>query len=206
MDGLVDVIPDPVLAAAPGRVVGLVGPPGMGLTRLGLGMLTDPARRGPVAAVDARGWLSPAAAWEVGVDPGRLVVVRCTDRSLWPRVAAALLEGLGAVYAEVPAGVGDAALRRLAALARSRRSALVLRPLRGGLPSGLAHLRLEAVGVRWEGAGEGHGRLLRRRITLRAAGRAVAGIEHEVEVDDDGTHPVRVVSRLAAAPSGQAAG
>ena len=206
MDGLVDVIPDPVLAAAPGRVVGLVGPPGLGLTRLGLGMLTDPARRGPVAAVDARGWLSPAAAWEVGVDPGRLVVVRCTDRSLWPRVAAALLEGLGAVYAEVPAGVGDAALRRLAALARSRRSALVLRPLRGGLPSGLAHLRLEAVGVRWEGAGEGHGQLLRRRITLRAAGRAVAGIEHEVEVDDDGTHPVRVVSRLAAAPSGQAAG
>jgi hypothetical protein len=206
VDNLVDMSPDPILAAEPGRVVGLVGHPGLGLTRLGLGMLAGPARLGPVAAVDARGWLSPAAAWEVGVGPDRLVVVRCADRSLWPRVTAALLEGLGAVYAEVPAGVGDAVLRRLAALARSRRSALVLRPLRGGLPSGLAHLRLEAVGVRWEGAGEGHGLLLRRRITLRAAGRAMAGIERVVEVDDDGTHAVRVVSRLAAAPAGQATG
>lgn len=198
---------DPVqLAAEPGRVVGLLGAPGFGLTRLGLSMLAAPAAAGRVAAVDVRGWLSPAAAWEVGVPPDRFVVVRCADRERWVQVTAALLEGIGAVYAEVPAGVGEAMLRRLAALARSRRAALLLRPLQGELPSGLAHLRLHAQAVAWSGVEQGHGRLSLRRMTIRAEGRATRGIDRVIEVEDDGTHPLRVVSGLAAAPAGRAAG
>ncbi|MBS1196110.1 MAG: recA bacterial recombination protein [Actinobacteria bacterium] len=131
-------LPRPVPVAEPGRVLGLVGPPGLGLTRLGLSLLADPARRGPVAVVDVRGWLCPPAAWEAGVPPERLVVVRCAEQGLWGRVTAALLEGLPAVYAEVPPGAAEVLLRRLGALARARRAALILRPLRGGLPSGLA--------------------------------------------------------------------
>lgn len=194
------------LAAEPGRVVGLVGPAGFGLTRLGLAMLAHPSGAGRVAVIDVRGWLSPEAAWEVGIEPDRLVVVRCDDLSLWPRVAAALVEGLPAVYAEVPVGVTDAVLRRLGALARSRRSALLLRPVRGGLPSGLAHLHLDAREVAWAGVERGHGRLGRRRLSLLARGRATRGIERTVEVEDDGTHAVRVVSGLAVAPAGRAAG
>jgi hypothetical protein len=194
------------LVAEAGKVVGLVGPPGFGLTRLGFTMLAEPARSGRVAAVDVRGWLSPAAAWEVGVAPDRFVVVRCPDRSLWPRVTAALLEGLAAVYAEVPAGIGDAALRRLGALARSRRAALLLRPVRGGLPSGLTHLHLRAEAVEWRGLERGHGRLQGRRLTIRAGGRAARGIDRVLEVEDDGTHALRVVSGLAPAPAGRAAG
>jgi len=195
-----------LLAAEPGRVVGLVGPAGFGLTRLGLSMLAHPAAAGQVAVIDVRGWMSPEAAWEVGVAPERLVVVRCSDRLLWPKVVAALVEGIPAIYAEVPAGIDDSTLRRLGALTRSRRAALLLRPLRGGLPSGLAHLHLDARKVAWSGVEQGHGRLSRRRLFLLARGRATRGIEQTVEVEDDGTHAVRVVSGLAVAPAGRAAG
>ncbi len=213
VDGVIDAAammqPDdaPVLLTAePGRVVGLVGPAGYGLTRLGLSMLAHPSAAGQVAVIDVRGWMSPEAAWEVGVTPERLVVVRCSDRSVWPKVVAALVEGLPAIYAEVPAGVDDATLRRLGALTRSRRAALLLRPLRGGLPSGLAHLHLDAREVVWGGADRGHVRLTRRHLSLLARGRATRGIERMVEVEDDGTHALRVVSGLAAAPAGRAAG
>ena len=196
----------PRLAVQPGRVLALEGAPGLGMTRIALALLAEPARSAPVAAVDVRGWLSPAAAWEAGVPAERLVVVRCGDRSLWPKVAAALLDGIGAVYAEVPSGIPDRVLHRLAALARSRGAALVLRPLRGSLPAGLAHLRLTASGVRWEGAEAGHGRLTRRLVVVRASGRAVGGVERSLEVDDDGSHAVRLVPGLAAASAGRAAG
>jgi hypothetical protein len=196
--------PPATLAAEPGRVLGLVGPPGYGLTRLGLAMLVD--RPGIVAVVDVRGWLNPEAAWEVGAAPERLVVVRCSDRSRWPQVTAALLEGLTAVYAEVPRGIDEAMLRRLGALARARRAALLLRPLRGDLPSGLAHLRLQASEIAWEGADRGHGRLATRRLILEAAGRAMRGIEQTLEVEDDGSDALRLASRLAVATPGRAAG
>jgi len=215
--------PPGLLAAQPGRVMGLEGPPGYGLTRLGLSMLSG--HPGTVAVVDVRGWLSPLAAWEAGVAPEDLVVVRCPQRERWAQVTAALLEGLGAVYAEVPPGINDQLLRRLGALARVRRAILndqllrrlgalarvrrailLLRPLRGGLPAGLAHLRLQGEAVAWEGAGAGHGRLTERLLTLRAGGKGVGGVERRIEVEDDGTDTVRVVPGLAVAPSRYAAG
>ena len=200
--------PDPVapflIAAEPGRVLGLIGGPGTGLTRLALSLLAG--HPGMVAVVDVRGWLCPVAAWEVGIAPDRLVVVRCPDRRDWPKVTASLVEGFPVVYAEVPAHPADADLRRLGALARARNAALILRPVSGDLPAGLLHLRLEAEAVRWEGVDRGHGALLRRRLILRASGKGALGIEQVVEVEDDGSHAVRVVSRLAAAPPGLAAG
>ena len=194
------------IQAEPGRVLGLVGPPGFGLTRLGLSLLAAPSLTGMVAVVDVRGWLCPVAAWEVGIIPERLVVVRCPDRRRWLQVTASLLEGFPVVFAEVPAGAGEADLRRLAALSRARRSALVLRPVSGDLPAGLLHLRIEATAVRWEGVDRGHGALLRRRLTFRTSGKGARGIEQVMEMEDDGTHAVRLVPGLAAAPSGLAAG
>lgn len=185
------------LALEPGRIVGLDGAPGSGLTRLGLSLLAPLA--GPVAIVDARGWFCPVAGWESGLDPGRMVVVRCGDRDQWSQVMAALVEGVRAVYAEVPPGVPEPMLRRLGALVRSRRTALVLRPLRGPLPSGAVHLRLRAHLISWEGPDAGHGRLQHRRIVVEASGKGMGGMTRFMEVEDDGTHPVRVVSRLAAA-------
>ena len=185
---------DRYLQLQPGQVTELVGVPGTGLTRLGLRLLAGPSQMAPVVVIDTRGWISPEAAWETGVDGENLIVVRCDETSLWPKVAAALLEGVRALYAEVPRGVKDHDLRRLAALARARKVAVVMRPIGEGLPSGVAFLRLRALGVTWEGADRGHGKLTKRRLVLEASGKGVAGISRRFEVEDEGTDVVRVVS------------
>ncbi len=195
-----------LLSLRPGRVTELVGVPGTGLTRLGLGLLAPASRIAPVVALDTRGWISPMAAWETGVIPENLVIVRCDRSQIWPQVTAALLEGVRALYAEVPAEVREQDLRRLAALARARKVSVAMRPMGRGLPSGVAHLRLRAIGVTWEGTDHGHGRLGRRRLMLEASGKGAAGITRRFEVEDEGSHTVRVVSDVVVGETRRAAG
>lgn len=195
-----------LLDLQPGRITELLGVPGTGLTRLGLKLLAPHSHTAPVVALDARGWISPEAAWETGVRPARLVVVRCDDPALWPKVTAALLEGVRAMYAEVPARIREQDLRRLAALARARRVAVAMRSMGGGLPGGVAYLKLRALGVTWEGADMGHGRLTRRRLVLEATGKGVAGMARRFEVEDEGTDVVRVVSDVVVDQARRAVG
>jgi hypothetical protein len=194
------------LQLRPGQVTELLGIPGTGLTRLGLRLLAGPSQSAPVVALDTRGWISPAAAWETGVVPESLVIVRCVDPGIWPKVAAALLEGVRALYAEVPAGAKEQDLRRLAALARARKVAVAMRPMGRGLPSGVAHLRLRALGVTWEGADQGHGRLRRRRLMLEASGKGASGMIRRFEVEDEGSDVVRVVSDVVVGEARRAVG
>lgn len=185
------------LSLQPGRITELAGPAGSGMTRLGLQLLAEPSRRSQVVALDVKGWLSPTAAWEVGVDPTRLVVVRCREPGIWVQLMAVLMEGARALYAEVPSGISDHDLRRLAALARARKVGVAMRSLGEQLPSGTAFIRLNAVGVSWEGTDDGHGSLGRRQLRLDVSGKGVAGMTRSIEVIDDGADGVRVVSRLA---------
>lgn len=193
-----------LLALQPGRIVELSGVAGMGLTRLGYRMLAEPSRRGPVVALDVRGWMSPAAAWETGVERSNLVVVRCSDARLWPQVASALCEGVSAVYAEVPRGVRDQDLRRLAALIRARQVRAVLRPVSGELAGGVVHLRVRAVEVAWQGTDRGHGRLEGRRLSVEISGKGASGMTRRIELEDVGENAVRVVSGLAPRATGRA--
>jgi hypothetical protein len=190
----------------PGRVIELAGVPGTGLTRLGLRLLAPPSLVGTVVALDSRGWISPEAAWETGVIPENLVIVRCDQAQIWPKVAAALLEGVRALYAEVPAGTKDQDLRRLAALARARKVSVAMRPLGDGLPPGVAHLRLRALGVTWEGADQGHGQLKRRRLVLEASGKGALGVSRRFEVEDEGSDVVRLVSDVVVGETRRAVG
>ena len=193
------------LPVYPGRVIGLEGPTGLGLTRIGLSMLSATPSSCRVV-VDVRGWLCPLAAWEVGIDPDHLAVVRCDDAHRWSRVLAVLLDGVKVIYAEVPRGVKESLLRRLGAKARARNATVILRPLAGRVPSGTAFLRLRAVRVEWAGAREGHGSLGRRTQVVELSGKGAAGRYQVVEVEDDGARPVRVVSRLVTPQVGRSAG
>lgn len=195
--------PQAGLVVAPGDVAVLLGEPGYGLTRVGLSLLAAHAGHGPVAFLDVRGWLCPLAAWEMGIDPGRFLVARCNDVTTWGRAAAALLDGVQALYAEVPRGVSEQVLRKLGALARRRRTPLVLRPLHGRAPSGIATLTISAQAVSWEGADRGHGRIRTRRGRLELSGKAVRGMTRLVEVEDDGASPVYLVSDVGVAEAGR---
>jgi hypothetical protein len=75
-----------------------------------------------------------------------------------------------------------------------------------GLPGGVAYLRLRAVGVTWEGADQGHGRLTRRRLVLEATGKGAAGTNRRFEVEDEGTDDVRLVSDVVVDQAGRAVG
>ena len=86
---------------------------------------------------------------------------------------AALVPGVRGVYAEVPTGIREPVLRRIGARARTSRTPLVLRPLGGPLPGGIAHLRLEARTVQWEGVDRGHGHLRSRRAGFEVSGKAI---------------------------------
>jgi len=187
---------DGIFRLDPGEVAGLSGIPGSGLTRIGLALLAPHATKGCIACIDVRGWMSPAPAWEMGIDPARLVVIRSGDIIAWGRIVATLLAGVGGVYAEVPRGVKDAALRNLVAKARTQRTPLVLRPIAGELPSGMVHLHLKAREITWFGTEAGHGRLRTRRTLLDASGKAMRGMERTIEVEDDGTNNLRVVPHL----------
>ncbi|HZD22390.1 MAG TPA: hypothetical protein VE569_03165 [Acidimicrobiia bacterium] len=189
-----------LLDLQPGRITELVGDPGTGLTRLGLVLLAPYSLQTPVVALDTQGWISPGAAWESGVNTDQLVIVRCGEPGLWVKVMASLLEGVRAIYAEVPARIRDHDLRRLAALARTRRVAVAMRAMDGTLPAGIAYLRLRAVGVTWEGADRGHGRLTRRRLVLEASGKGAFGTTRRFEVEDEGKDAMRVVSDVVVDP------
>jgi hypothetical protein len=192
-----------LLTIAPGQIAGLNGIPGSGLTRIGMLLLAPYAVRGPLVYLDVRGWANPMAAWEMGIEPERLVVVRNSDVASWGRIIATLLDGVRGVYAEVPVGMRDQVLYKLAALTRVKRTPLVLRPISGKLPSGVAHLNLEAREVVWEGTEAGHGNLTNRRTRLVASGKATRGMVRTIEVEDDGTNDLRVVSHLGAQATGR---
>lgn len=194
-----------VLSLPPGKTMVLVGATGFGLTRIGLAALVGPARLGPVAYMDVRGWLCPSVAWTAGIAPERFIVVRCSDPVQWSRAVATLIDGVRAVYAEVPRGVKDPQLRTLVSLAQRRDSTLVLRST-VDVPVGLGYVRLAAESVKWEGTDAGHGRLGRRRVVLRASGKAMRGIPRLIEVEDHGTDDLHLVSGLAITPPGRAAG
>ncbi len=194
------------LVLMPGRVVGLVGPPGFGLTRLGLSMVGEYAAAGPVVCVDVRGWLSPTAAWEAGVPADRLVLVRAKDPVQWAKVVAVVLEGVGSVYAEVPSDVPEAHIRRLAAISRRSKTPLVLRPVRGRLPPGTVQLTVTPETLQWEGVAQGYGRLTQRRLLLSASGKVMRGMTTMIEVEDDGTNTLHMVPGLATAATRHANG
>jgi hypothetical protein len=83
------------------------------------------------------------------------------------------LEAFDVVLAWPVRGVSSGEARRLTSLSRERDSVLLL--CGGGWPE-RPDLRLEAIRSEWLGLGDGHGRLLARRLHVRIQGRGSASL------------------------------
>ncbi|WP_460309050.1 hypothetical protein [Actinocorallia aurea] len=135
---------------------------------LGTALVAGAARGQEFAAVVGMPEFGVAAAVGMGADPDRLLLVDAPGER-WVEVVAALVEGVRLVLVRPPARPAPALARRLVALARKHGCALVA----AGEWEG-AQVRLTVSDASWEGLGQGHGRLLSRRVRVTAAGRGAA--------------------------------
>jgi hypothetical protein len=154
-----------------GSSVGVEG--AAGATSLALALLAEATATGSWAAAVGVPSIGLAAAAELGVTLGRLVMVADPGPRSWATTTATLVDAFDLVLVR-PSGrvrAGDA--RRLAARARERGAVVVHA---GGAPWPEAHdVRLTVESARWEGLGHGHGHLQARRVDVVAGGRRAAG-------------------------------
>jgi hypothetical protein len=141
-----------------------------GSVALALALVARASAGGSWVAVVGLPELGVAAAEEAGIVLERLALVPEPDLS-WAMTVAALLDAIDVVLVRPPSRVSGGEARRLAVRARERRA--VLLPLGGTWP-GPADLRLAITASRWEGLGQGHGRLEARRVEVVADGRGAA--------------------------------
>jgi hypothetical protein len=136
-------------------------------------------RRGTTLAITGRSnagmpALGALAAAELGLDLSRFALVPAPGPQ-WATVAAALLDGLDVVIVQPPLRVRSADARRLSARVRERRSVLVvMEPGCRALWPEPPGVRVSLQGGRWEGLGQGHGRLGGRRVEMVVDGRGTA--------------------------------
>lgn len=172
-----------------------------GSTSLALALLAGASAAGSWCAAVGMPSLGVAAAAEVGVVLERFPLVAApTDAGEWAWTVAALLDAVDVVLARPPAArLPDAVARRLAAKARQRWSVLVVA---GGWTG--ADVRLDAGEARWEGVGEGHGRLRARRLEVVAGGRGAAARPRRLSLwlpgPGGGVHPAPAGTRPHRAP------
>ena len=177
------------LAAASASVrVGLFAGLAVGVTRVGDGggragtvvprccWRCSPLLPGPGRGVPWSGcprWGCCAAA-ESGIALDRLALVPNPGPE-WPTVVAALIDGVDVVVVAVPGPVSASIASRLVARARQRGCVLVPYGRWDG-----ADVTLQVTQGRWEGLGDGQGRLRRRKVTVVARGRGAAARPKEI--------------------------
>ena len=154
-------------------------------TSLALALVAAPSAAGSWCAAVGVGRppLGHRAAAELGVVLERFPLVAAapgSTRGGWSWAVAALLDAVDVVAAWPPPRVRPVEARRLAARSRERGSVLVVAD--GERWPEAVDLRLTVAVSSWEGVGEGHGRLLARRVEVVAAGRGAAARERRVAV------------------------
>jgi hypothetical protein len=138
---------------------------------LALAVLAGPSQAGAWCAAVGLPSLGVVAAAEAGVDLARFPMVADTGDD-WATVAAALLDAFDIVLLSE-----KRSNRRLVARARERGAVLVVTNDWEG-----ADMRLTVAASEWEGLGDGHGHLVRRRLEVVAGGRRAAARERRAEV------------------------
>jgi hypothetical protein len=117
--------------------------------------------------------LGVRAAADVGLDPGRMLLVAESGPG-WPQVVVSLLDGCELVVLRPPARPATQVRRKLEAVIRRRGSVLIVAGEWDGAQS-----RLHIADQEWAGIGAGHGRLRARRVRVVADGRGAAARPRE---------------------------
>ena len=163
-----------------GTVVAVDGDPGAGATSVALQLAAAATAAGEwAAAIELDASLGGLAAGEAGIALERFAVVRRVPPARWAAVAAALLDGISVVLAEVPAYSRMGDTRRLLARARERGAVLVAV---GPWPAEAA-LRLRAEGSVWRELDPDVGVLTERDQHVHIDGRGAAARDHVALVE-----------------------
>ncbi len=186
LPALADILPEGGLRR--GSVVSVAG-----ATSLALALLAGPSAAGSWCAAVGLSSLGLVAAAELGVALERFPLIAAPPPGSvgWATVVAAVLDAMDVVLAWPPPDVRTADAHRLAARARERGSVLVLGLAGGGArasprpaatwPEGV-DVRLAVSRARWEGLGQGHGRLAGRRVEVVVGGRRSAARERRLSL------------------------
>jgi hypothetical protein len=145
---------------------------------LALALVAKASADGSWVAVVGLPELGVVAAAEAGIILERLALVPRPGAN-WTMAVAALLDAIDVVLVRPPPRLPPGEARRLAARARERRA--VLLALGDGWPAA-ADLRLAITASRWEGLGQGYGRLEARLVEVVAGGRGAAARERRAKL------------------------
>lgn len=181
---LAAIVPGGALRA--GSVVVVGG--SSGATTLLLRVIAGALKRGSWVAIVGVADLGVEAVSETGLPLDRLVMIPHPS-TRWVEAVAVLLRSLDVVVLDPPSRCRALEARRMAALARSRGSLLVVvessclyaeepKRVRSCWPEP-ADVRFEAISSRWEevgGLGDGHGVLGSREIGVRVRVRRLGGV------------------------------
>ena len=176
-----------------GTTVAVAGGPAA--TSLLWAVLAEASAGGAWVGVVGRPDLGLVAAAEAGMRLERLALVPAPGPEL-PAVTSALLDGLDVVVMTAARSVPAGERQRLTARARQRGAVLcALGPWPG------ADVWLSCTDARWNGVGDGSGRLGERQVVVRALGRGMAPVGREARL----LMPARAVGPVVAAPAPTAA-
>lgn len=135
---------------------------------LALALAAGPSAGGAWVAVVGIPSIGLAAALEAGLALERLFLVAVPPVRHWAEVVAAAADGAELVLAQPPDHVRPAELRHVQSRLQARGAVLLSL---GPAAAAGAELECRAEPIAWEGLGEGHGRLVARRVEIEVGGR-----------------------------------
>jgi hypothetical protein len=183
---------DPVLGAllpdaglVRGRTLGCAGPAAWTLACC---LVAEAVRAGSWLAVIGAPDLGIEAAAELGVPLERMVVIDVDGSpAVWAERVAAAADGFEVILTGAPTGAERVA-RRVRQRVQSNGSVLVAADV--ATPTVGCDLDLVTTEPAWAGIGQGHGRLVARRVRVRVAGRrAPRPVERELLLPDPDGRP-----------------
>jgi len=175
---LAPFFPDGVIVR--GRVLGCAG---CAATTLALSLAAEATAAGSWLAVVGIPSLGVDAAGEAGVVLERLVAVEADPGNAkdWAERVAAAIDGFDLVLATPPARPGTV-MSKLRRRVQSRGAVLLLLGERRALSTGdQVDMVIDTADAEWDGLGDGHGHLRRRRVVVSATGRRIPRpVEHDL--------------------------